>query len=210
MTSQKLNGYQVRTERTKAQLLEAAEEVFSREGFEAAQMDSIAKAAGRSKGAIYAHYKSKDELFLALFRHRTNCQTKKVYDQILRCKTREEALTTLKKELIELAKDRRWILLVIEAKLYALRHPEMREQWLEAYHRMRFKGETFKDERQRTLALLFGDVPPRRLKESLARIVSFGPLANGLVLESEFEPELLTKKRLEEILDQVADSLLHL
>lgn len=208
MIAPKLNGYQVRTERTKAQLLVAAEQVFSREGFEAAQMETIAKAAGRSKGAIYAHYKSKDDLFLALFEHRTITETRKVLDKVLQCRNRADAVEALKADLIELTKDRTWILLTIEAKLYALRHPEMRERWLAANKTLRFRGGVFDDERQKAAKLIFGKVSAARRAELEARALAFGPIISGLVLEAEFEPELLTKKCVGAILKQIADTLL--
>ena len=46
---------------------EAALELFIHMGVDAATTKLIAKAAGVSEGAIYRHYKSKDELALTLF-----------------------------------------------------------------------------------------------------------------------------------------------
>jgi AcrR family transcriptional regulator len=51
----------------RAQILEAALACFAKKGFHAATMDDIVRDAGLSKGAIYWHFKSKDEIFLALF-----------------------------------------------------------------------------------------------------------------------------------------------
>ncbi|MFD4405190.1 TetR/AcrR family transcriptional regulator [Nocardia sp. NPDC058499] len=55
-----------RLERTRALLLDAAEEVFAEKGFAAATLDDIAHAAGYTKGAIYKHFSVKEELFLAV------------------------------------------------------------------------------------------------------------------------------------------------
>ncbi|WP_280424024.1 TetR/AcrR family transcriptional regulator [Nocardia carnea] len=55
-----------RLERTRALLLDAAEEVFAEKGFSAATLDDIAHAAGYTKGAIYKHFSVKEELFLAV------------------------------------------------------------------------------------------------------------------------------------------------
>lgn len=49
--------------KTKEAICNAAIEVFSEYGFEAAKMDNIASAAKVSKGTLYYHFKSKEELF---------------------------------------------------------------------------------------------------------------------------------------------------
>ena len=49
-----------------AQILDAALVEFSERGFNAARMDDIASRCGLSKGGLYAHFQSKDEIFKAL------------------------------------------------------------------------------------------------------------------------------------------------
>lgn len=48
------------------QILDAALQVFSERGFAASRIDDITAAAGLSKGGIYTHFKSKEEIFEAL------------------------------------------------------------------------------------------------------------------------------------------------
>src|SRR5918998_1702543 len=50
----------------RAQLLDAANTVFTLRGYHAAAMDDIAEAAGVSKPVLYQHFSSKLELYLAL------------------------------------------------------------------------------------------------------------------------------------------------
>src|SRR3954469_20623732 len=50
----------------RAQLLDAANEVFTTRGYHAAAMDDIADAAGVSKPVLYQHFESKLDLYLAL------------------------------------------------------------------------------------------------------------------------------------------------
>jgi len=50
----------------RAQLLDAAREVFVAQGYHAAAMDDIADAAGVSKPVLYQHFPGKLELYLAL------------------------------------------------------------------------------------------------------------------------------------------------
>ena len=50
----------------RAQLLEAAQEVFVGSGYHAAAMDEIAERAGVSKPVLYQHFPGKLDLYLAL------------------------------------------------------------------------------------------------------------------------------------------------
>lgn len=53
-------------ENTRRLLLEAAERVFRRQGYQRATLDSIAAEAGFTKGAVYWHFRSKEDLFIQL------------------------------------------------------------------------------------------------------------------------------------------------
>ncbi|MFC0110537.1 TetR/AcrR family transcriptional regulator [Kibdelosporangium aridum] len=57
---------QARGERRMAQLLNAAEEVFAAEGFNAATTNAIAAAAGVSPGTLYQFFPNKDSMAAAL------------------------------------------------------------------------------------------------------------------------------------------------
>jgi AcrR family transcriptional regulator len=53
-------------ERTRTKLMRSAGKVFCRHGMERASIDAVAEDAGYTKGAFYANFKSKEELFLAM------------------------------------------------------------------------------------------------------------------------------------------------
>ncbi len=57
---------QQRSEETRIKIMDAAAKLFSRQGYNKASVDDICEEAGISKGAFYHHFKSKQELFLAL------------------------------------------------------------------------------------------------------------------------------------------------
>jgi len=57
---------QQRSEETQARILEAAVKQFSVHGYNKASVDSICEQAGISKGAFYHHFKTKQDVFLAL------------------------------------------------------------------------------------------------------------------------------------------------
>jgi AcrR family transcriptional regulator len=56
-----------RTAGTRRTLLDAAREVFSRQGFAAASVAAVVESAGSSVGSLYHHFGGKTELFLALW-----------------------------------------------------------------------------------------------------------------------------------------------
>src|SRR5277367_2346711 len=60
------NKPQARTAATKVKILDAAQTLFAEQGFEKTQLDEVAARAGYTRGAIYAHYASKEDLFLEL------------------------------------------------------------------------------------------------------------------------------------------------
>lgn len=51
---------------TKSRLLQAAARVFAQQGYAGATLDQIGAAAGLTKGAVYWHFSSKSDLYLAL------------------------------------------------------------------------------------------------------------------------------------------------
>src|SRR5215472_18781394 len=57
---------QERMDRRRAQILAAASQVFSRDGFHRTTVRQIAREAGIADGTIYLYFRSKHELLLAL------------------------------------------------------------------------------------------------------------------------------------------------
>lgn len=73
------------------QILEGAQNVFLRMGFDAASMNDITREAGVSKGTIYVYFNSKEDLFVALCEHYRMTTFSKLVDKIDRgFSTREE------------------------------------------------------------------------------------------------------------------------
>jgi AcrR family transcriptional regulator len=60
-----------RRRETRDALLDSAYAGFCEHGYAKASLDAIAARAGFTKGALYAHFASKDDLFLAVARERT-------------------------------------------------------------------------------------------------------------------------------------------
>src|ERR1700692_1879782 len=100
-TMETLGRQQIRTRETQGRLLDAAEEVFVRDGYESAQLDEIAATAGRSKGAVYTHFKSKEDLFLVLFEHRTRAHIERLAVGLRECTNRKQSLEAFRTFYVE-------------------------------------------------------------------------------------------------------------
>jgi AcrR family transcriptional regulator len=196
-----LNKQDLRTRDTQARLLNAAEEVFVRDGYEGAQLDEIAAVAGRSKGAVYTHFKSKEDLFLALFEHRTRAYIERLSNSLRECTNRKESMEAFRKFYVELVRDRSWPILTLEFKLFALRHPESKERLRKAFDLSKTTNDNALYKRT------FGQLSGRGKTENDLSLLALGPIVSGLILESHFEPELLSEDALRQILSRIFEAL---
>ena len=120
-----------RLEHTRSLLIDAAEEVFGEKGFVAATLDDIAHAAGYTKGAIYKHFSTKEDLFLAVsdrYWRRYFVNFTEVMAPATQVGARE--LDEIAKRWRQLSRDRgaEHAALGHEFMLYLLRNPEARER----------------------------------------------------------------------------------
>ena len=120
-----------RLEHTRALLLDAAEEVFAAKGFMAASVDDIAYAAGYTKGAIYKHFSTKEDLFLAV----SDRYWRRYFDNFTQVMSASTQVGARERDEIaerwrQLSRDRgaRHAALGQEFTLYLLRNPGARER----------------------------------------------------------------------------------
>jgi AcrR family transcriptional regulator len=62
------------------QIIEGARGVFLAQGFDAASMNDIARAAGVSKGTLYVYFDNKEELFEAIVEQECDAQAEGIFD----------------------------------------------------------------------------------------------------------------------------------
>jgi AcrR family transcriptional regulator len=118
-----------RREMTRRHLLDAAAVVFARDGFHGASLDDVAATAGFTKGAVYSNFKSKEDLFLALFDDRLVRQMVGVQEALdtPHVDGRVEQLPRVR-TVLERLWDDEWTALYLEFVLYAKRNPAAREK----------------------------------------------------------------------------------
>lgn len=114
-----------RSARTRTALLQAAEQIFARDGFDAARIEDIALAAGRSRGAFYANFESKTELFLALREQVVRKRAREIRESLQDLPDADSRDKAIKAYLVKEVVNERQLLLEIEFKLFAVRRPEM-------------------------------------------------------------------------------------
>jgi AcrR family transcriptional regulator len=192
----KLRKPQERAAVTRNLLLSAAKQVFARVGYEKAQVEEIADAAGFSKGALYAHFKSKEELFLALYETKTASSLSKLRQAMDRAPAREGKIEAFRSFYINMSKEKEWALIILEVKLFMRRHPEVRE-------RLRQIDERVGDTIESAFTQLFGN-SARAAGEALGGIFS------ALVLEADLESEVFPERKMRAMLGTIFDVLLEL
>lgn len=197
--AKKLNKHQLQSAETRHALLEAAEKIFARDGFERAQLEEIAHECGRTRGAVYAQYATKEHLFFALQELRVERARRDVGELIAAIEKKDaHARRAAFRRYYAEATGPELSILDLELKLYALRHPESLAAWRERYATL-YDPARFKE--------AFGakQVPGRSKVKS--RVLALNVVKSGLELAMKFQPEELTKKEMRRLLFEIFDGL---
>jgi AcrR family transcriptional regulator len=120
-----------RRQHTRDTLLDAAEQVFARRGFDGASLDDIADTAGFTRGAIYKHFADKEDLYLAVW-DRFNDRSLHAFTEMLDEEGSRAfddvhigSVASVWRQLFE---DRNFFVLGLEFNLYSARNPDVRER----------------------------------------------------------------------------------
>src|ERR1700722_13115888 len=194
--------HQQRTEATRRALLDAARRIFARDGFEAARIEDIAGATGHTRGAFYAHFSSKEDLFFALFEQEAGDRLRGLRAVMERCPNTAGRLRALRKFYVGRVSDRQWVMLALEFKLFALRHPRLRARLARTHRRIRasLKLEIISK-------LIPGLMNSSRESQEVRR-VALEAVLNGLVLEHAYDPETISQAQATTVLGRMFDVLM--
>ena len=109
---------------TRAALLDAAARVIARRGFHGASVEAVSGEAGFSTGALYSNFKSKEDLFLALYEERIQRRRREIRNAVGRAGGEAAGLAAATDDVAEsLRWEREWFLLYFEFALHAARDP---------------------------------------------------------------------------------------
>lgn len=196
------NKHELRTRETRELLLQAAERIFVRDGYEKAELGEIAAVAGRTKGSIYAQFKSKEEVFLALVETHALRRRAKMQQLLAASTTIEGNLAAMRRQVLEFSADDTWGLLLLEFRLYAVRHPDSRERLRQTYAAI-----TAADEEARYTEIL-GPAPKEKgaVPRKTAVHAMFATLS-ALQLESRFDLEAVPQSEIANAAAKIFDAL---
>ncbi|WP_028399874.1 TetR/AcrR family transcriptional regulator [Ectobacillus panaciterrae] len=119
-----------RKKETRQLLLESAIETFAQLGFHGASVDKIAEYAGFSKGAFYAHFKSKEELFLAILEQQMHLHIENINQVIEQQHSLSHFIKIMDEYFLSIKKKSKTLsMLNMEFFLYAMREESVRDKW---------------------------------------------------------------------------------
>lgn len=101
------------------QILEAAMEVFVENGYANTRMDDIVSQSGLSKGALYHHYPSKKDLFIALIDHWEVYCFPDFYSRSGTDRSASDTLRDFAKAILDVFKEKKYVFLA-EVEFWAL------------------------------------------------------------------------------------------
>jgi AcrR family transcriptional regulator len=174
--------------RTRSSLMGSAARLFAERGLERTSIDDLAEAAGYTKGAFYANFRNKEELFLAMLDERF-AQRLESLDRIMASDhdVEEQAREGGADFMRYIRADPDWQRLFFEFAAYASRNDEFRTALLERYRSLRARIVELYEVRAQRLGV---ETP---IPFETVALMTFA-MANGVALEQLLEPDLVDEQ----------------
>jgi AcrR family transcriptional regulator len=170
---------------TRSRLMHSAARLFCRRGLEQASVDEVARDAGYTKGAFYANFRSKEELFLAMMDEKFAAEIDRLEQALRSGEDIGEQARHASEDFIRFASgDGEWPRLFFEFAAYAARNDQFREEFITRYRAMRERVTALYQRRVTEL----GFEPPIDEVEKVAVMTTC--MANGFLMEKLLEPDL--------------------
>jgi AcrR family transcriptional regulator len=165
------------------ELLEAALQVFAERGYRDSSVDEIAERAGYSKGALYWHFSSKDDLFFALLEERIDRPWHEAIELLGSATPERDMAPEASRRFVEMLRGQREMLLINhEYWSQAVRDPKLGARYARRQAKLRTALAKAITARLEHLGAPPLDTPA----EELATV--FMSLASGLAQEKLVEP----------------------
>jgi AcrR family transcriptional regulator len=125
-----------RQARTRAELVDAAERLFSDQGFDRTSLHAVADAAGYTKGAVYSNFASKEDVFFAVYERRVERYLARA-GRLIEQHGPAEGMRRVAADVVSRRGDGDdgWLTVFLEFWTHVLRHPEHRARFAEIHGR---------------------------------------------------------------------------
>jgi AcrR family transcriptional regulator len=170
-------------EHTRTSLLRAASRLFCRRGLEGTSIDEIAESAGYTKGAFYANFKSKEELFLVMLDERFSQELDRLDQALAGTDDPDKEARTAAAEFVHFASGDEWPRLYFQFAAHAARNEDFRQEFATRQRAMRDRLVTVYERWIND----YGVDPPLPLAE-IAAMTYF--MADGFLVDRLIEPGL--------------------
>jgi len=169
---------------TRNSLLRAAAKVFCKRGLEGASIDEVTEQAGFTKGAFYANFRSKEELFLVMLDEKFSAELERLDRALAGTEEPRDEARTAAADFIHFARsDPDWPRLYFQFAAHAARNEDFRQELATRQRAMRARlVKVF----QRWTAD-FPALPPLAM-EDITAMTYF--MADGFLVGQLIEPEL--------------------
>jgi AcrR family transcriptional regulator len=166
---------------TRRCLMDSAAKLFAKRGLQQASIEELADDAGYTKGAFYANFKNKEELFLAMLDERFAERVEQIERVIRGEGTEDEKAVRAGDDFAAMLRaDPDWQRLFFEFSAYAARDEDFRQELVTRYRWMQDRIATALRKRKDDL-----DVPATVAPERVALMTC--AMANGFALEKLLE-----------------------
>lgn len=183
------------------QLLDAAARVFAERGYRGASVESIAAAAGVTKGALYWNFDSKEDLFFSLLEERVDRRVRLLVEATETVAGENTVTPLVSREISDVVdEERQMLLLTFEYWSLAVRDPTLSARYAERQRTLReLVAHGLVAHHEATCVALTFD------PEELATAVI--ALANGLAMDRMVDPQSVPDRLLGEVLELIYDGL---
>ena len=189
-------------QRTREEILAAADRLFVEQGFHATSVDQIAQAAGYTKGAVYSNFDAKQDLFFAIYEARME----RALAEIERRKqqmgdARAVILAATSDTGTRRGRDDRWLATFFEFWAHVVRRPALRARFAEIHARMQ---ESFAEGLEQMAAERDAELRVAARPAAAAMLA----MGFGLALERLVQPEVVDGQLGARVVNLVLDDLL--
>jgi AcrR family transcriptional regulator len=170
--------------KTRSALLDSATKIFCRRGLAHTSIDEVAEEAGYTKGAFYANFKSKEELFLVMLDEKFAAELERIEKALAGGDDPGEEARHATEDLMRFAHaDPEWPKLFFEFTAYAGRNEDFRQELATRVRTLRDRlAEVY-----RRWSADFPAQPPIPLQD-IATMTSC--IANGFLMQQLIDPDL--------------------